>query len=112
MKALAFRKEAHDPVSSVKLKVLIAKTFIRGIDSGKAGKLLEQAWQTMSEHDFPADLRIQVALANSELLFWQGYINEAIERYESVIGNHEELPPDVETLKSCVRLGWTYWAAG
>ena len=111
-KALVFSEEARDPVSSVKLKVLIAKTFIRGMDSGEAGKLLEQAWQMLSEHDFPADVRIQVALANSELLFWQGYINEAIERYESVIGNHEELPSDVETLKSCVRLGWTYGAAG
>jgi transcriptional regulator with GAF, ATPase, and Fis domain len=111
-KALAFSEEARDPAGSVRLKVLIAKTFIRGMDSGEAGKLLEQAWQMMSEHDLPADLRIQVALANSELLFWQGYINEAIERYESVIGNHEELPSDVETLKSCVRLGWTYGAAG
>lgn len=111
-KAMVYGKHLNDPVRNVRLKILTAKTFIKTAQSSEAQKLLEQAWQMLSEHDFPAELRIQVALTNSELLFWQGYINEAIERYESIIKNHEELPSDVETLKSCVRLGWTYGAAG
>ncbi|MCF8027439.1 MAG: sigma 54-interacting transcriptional regulator [Desulfobacteraceae bacterium] len=112
LKALAFSDQVDDPIRCIKLKVLLAKTFIRTCESGEAQKLLEQAWQMLPKHDLPAGLKIQVALANSELLFWQGYLNEAIDRYESVIGNHEELPSDVETLKSSVRLGWTYGNAG
>ncbi|MBA2882929.1 transcriptional regulator with GAF, ATPase, and Fis domain/tetratricopeptide (TPR) repeat protein [Desulfosalsimonas propionicica] len=112
IKALAFNDEVNAPLHCLKLKVLLAKTFIRTSASGEAKKLLEQAWQMLSKHEFPGELKILVALANSELLFWQGYLNEAIDRYESVIGNHEELPLDVETLKSCVRLGWTYGVAG
>lgn len=111
-KALDFSEKLKDPIRIIRLKVLIAKTFIRAIDANEAEKLLEQAWQMLSEHDFPPELRVQVALANSELLFWQGYLHTAIERYESVIGNHEALPLDVETLKSCVRLAWNYGAAG
>ncbi len=111
-KALRFCDAVKDPVSRIKLMVLIAKTFIKTAKSDEAAKLLEQAWQMLGDNDFPDQIRLQVALANSELLFWQGYINKAIERYESVISNHEELPSDVETLKSCIRLGWTYGIAG
>lgn len=111
-RALAFCPTVDDPVRRIKLMVLIAKTYIKTAKSDEAARHLEQAWQMLADHDFPNEVRVQVALANSELLFWQGYITTAIERYESVIGNHEELPPDVETLKSCIRLGWTYGIAG
>jgi transcriptional regulator with GAF, ATPase, and Fis domain len=111
-RALEFCASVQDPVRKVQLRVLIAKTFIKTVRSDEAAKHLERAWQMLAKHDFPREIRIQVALANSELLLWQGYINKALERYESVIGNHEELPSDVETLKSCTRLGWTYGVAG
>ena len=110
--SLRFCTADSDPVRWVKLQVLIAKTFIKAIRSDVAAKHLEQAWKMLAKHDFPRDVRLQVALANCELYFWQGFLNKAIERYESVIGNHEKLPTDVETLKSCVRLGWTYGNAG
>lgn len=110
--ALKFSVSANDPVRRVKLRVLIAKTYIKTARSDEAAKHLEQAWQMLAKYEFPREIRIQVALANSELFFWQGFINKAIERYESVLGNHEELPSDVETLKSCIRLGWTYCLAG
>jgi len=111
-KALEFCSAFKDPLSRIKLIVLIARTFIKTARSDEATKLLEQAWQMLDDNDFPDQIRLQVALANSELLFWQGFINKAIELYESVISNHEELPSDVETLKSCIRLGWTYGIAG
>ena len=111
-KALEFCNVTTDFVSKIQLMVLLAKTFIKTARSDEAVTLLEQAWHMLDRHDFPDHIRLQVALANSELLFWQGYINKAIERYESVIGNHEELPSDIETLKSCIRLGWTYGVAG
>ncbi len=111
-RSLRFCTADSDPVRWVKLQVLIAKTFIKAIRSDVAAKHLEQAWKMLAKHDFPSDVRLQVTVANCELYFWQGFLNKAIERYESVIGNHEKLPADVETLKSCVRLGWTYGNAG
>lgn len=111
-RALEFCNLTRDPVRMVKLRVLIARTFIKTISSDEAYKHLEFAWQMLAEHDLPAEIRLQVALANSELFFWQGLIDKAIEQYESVIGNHEELPSDVEMLKSCIKLGHTYGVAG
>lgn len=111
-RALQLEASINDPVLEIRLRVLIAKTFIKTSRSGEAADHLERAWQMLVNHEVPSDVRLQVALANSELLFWQGFITKAIERYESVIGNHEELPSDVETLKSCIRLGWIYGVAG
>lgn len=111
-RSLEFCTLASDPVRMVKLRVLIARTFIKTARSDEACKHLESAWQMLAEHDLPAEIRLQVALANSELFFWQGLIDKAIEQYESVIGNHEELPSDVEMLKSCIKLGHTYGVAG
>ncbi len=111
-RALQLETSSNDPVLEIRLRVLIAKTFIKTARSGEAAGHLERAWQMLADHEVPGDVRLQVALANSELLFWQGFVTKAIERYESVIGNHEELPSDVETLKSCIRLGWIYGVAG
>lgn len=110
--ALNLEVSGHDPVLEIKIRVLIARTFIKTDSSNEAVNHLERAWKMLAEHELPSEIRLQVALANSELLFWQGFINKAIERYESVTGNHEELPSDVETLKSCIRLGWIYGVAG
>lgn len=110
--ALKLEASGNDPVLEIKLRILIAKTFIKTSRSDEAANHLERAWQMLADHEFPNEVRLQVALTNSELLFWQGFITKAIERYESVIGNHEELPSDIETLKSCIRLGWIYGVAG
>lgn len=112
MRALEFSTRVGSPINLVKLRVLTAKTFYRTERSDEAEKHLEQAWQILRKHDLPNDIKIQAALANSELLFYQGRITKAIERYESVIGNHEKTPSDVETLKSCIMLGWAYGIAG
>lgn len=111
-KAAEFSDVSKDPLARVKLLILLARTFIKTGRSEEATNLLEQAWKMLDEHGMSDQIRLQVALVNSEFLFWQGRINKAIERYESVISSHEELPSDVETLKSCVRLGWTYSLAG
>ncbi|BBO91418.1 hypothetical protein [Desulfosarcina ovata] len=87
-RSLEFCATVGDPVRKVRLMVLIAKTYIKTARADEANEYLEQAWQMLADHDFPADVRVQVALANSEVLFWQGYITKAIERYESAIGNH------------------------
>jgi len=96
----------------VKLRILLAKTFQRTVRSDEATEHLEKAWRILEDHDLPQEMKLQLALANSELLFWQGFMSEAIEKYESVLGNFEEMPDEAETLKSCIRLGGTYGVAG
>jgi len=111
-KALEFRLISDNPEHEIKLRMLLARTFLKTIQSDEAAKHLDRAWHMLDRHGCSHEIRLQVALAKSELLFWQGYINKAIEQYESVIGNYEETPTDPETLKSCIRLGWFYGVAG
>ncbi|WP_161626864.1 sigma 54-interacting transcriptional regulator [Desulfospira joergensenii] len=111
-RALRLSESVDDPVREIRLRVLMAKSYMKTVKNEEAAKFLEAAWQMLSEYDFPAEVKLQVAMVNSELFFWQGHIDKAIDRYESVIGSHEELPSDVETLKSYIKLGWTYGVAG
>ena len=110
--AIKFSKQIEDPVRVVKLTVLIGKTFFRTIHSHETEKYLNEASKILSSQELPPELKIQVALANSELYFWQGYITKSIECYESVLGSHETLPSDAETLKCFIRMGWVYGIAG
>ena len=110
--ALEFCLTADQPEQEVRLRVLLARTFLKTARSDEADKHLERSRQMLEHYDFPREIRMQVALAQSELLFWQGYISKAVERYESEIGNFEELSSDAETLKGCIRLGWIYGVAG
>lgn len=110
--ALSFSKSLDDPGRSVKVELLIAKRFFRTVRNNEAAKHLERANRILENHDFSPKVRLQVALTNSEFYFWQGYITKSIKCYESAIGSHEELPEDLDTLKSCVRLGHTYGVHG
>ncbi len=110
--ALEFCFSVDKPELEIRLRVLLARTFLKTVRSDEAAKNLDRAWDMVAKHDFPNEIMLQVALTYSELLFWQGHISKAIERYESVIGNYEELPTDTVTLKSCIRLGWSYGVAG
>ncbi len=111
-RALEFCTGINDPNRKIRLLVLSSKSYLRTDKSAEGAHYLEMAWDMLGEHDFSNEIRIQVALANSEILFFQGFITKAIERYEAVLGNHEELPEDVETLKSYLRLAWAYAVAG
>ena len=110
--ALKFGDRTSDPIRRVKLRVLLAKTFAKTVHNEEAMNHIESAWRMLSEYDFPSEVQLQVALAKSEILYWRGYMKEAIELYESVIGSLEELPSNIETLKSCIRLGRAYAIAG
>lgn len=110
--ALEFCLISEQPEREVRLRVLLARTFLKTARSDEADKHLERARHMLDSADFPREIRMQVALAQSELLFWQGYVSKAVERYESEIGNFEELSGDAETLKGCIRLGWIYGVAG
>ncbi|PLX42371.1 MAG: hypothetical protein C0609_09670 [Deltaproteobacteria bacterium] len=110
--ALALDVAHEDPVREIWLHILIARSYLRTVYYSEAGKHLERAWQMLDETEVTDDVRLQLALVDSERLFWQGHIDEAIKRYESVLGNHEELIENVETLRSFVKLGWVYGVAG
>lgn len=110
--ALQYEAIALEPHLEVKVRILIAKTYYRSSTPEKAVYHIDTAWRMLGENEFANDIRLEVALAKSELYFWQGYLNKAIELYESIIGKHEELPSDPEALKRYIRLGWTYGAAG
>jgi len=110
--SLSYSHFLNDPKRRVKIALLIAKGFFRTVRNSEAARYLEQANRLLEEHDFSSGLRLHVALTNSEFYFWQGQITKAIKCYESAIGNHEELPDDLDTLKSCVQLGHTYGVHG
>ncbi len=110
--ALKFSNQIEAPVRKLKLLVLIAKTFFRTVHSDETEKYLNEAWQLLSTHELPSELRVQVALAKSEHYFWRGHITRSIDSYENELGCHEELPLNVETLKSFIRMGWSYGIAG
>ncbi|MGD9212629.1 MAG: hypothetical protein PVI90_17730, partial [Desulfobacteraceae bacterium] len=99
-------------VRRVRLTVLLAKALTRSGNYEEAAKNFENAWQMVLSYDFPKEVRLKVALANSEFLFWQGFVDKAIERYEAAIDNHEELPLDGDTLKRCAMQGWIYGVSG
>jgi len=110
--ALALDAAHDDPVREIWLHILIARSYLRTVYYSEAGKHLERAWQMLDEVEVTDEVRLQLALVDCEWLFWQGHIDEAIKRYESVLGNHEELVENVETLRSYVKLGWVYGVAG
>lgn len=110
--ALEFCLLADKPEQEIRLRVLLARTFLKTAKSDQADKHLERARRMLDHNEFSREVRMQVALAQSELLFWQGYASKAVERYESEIGSFEELSDNGETLKGCIRLGWIYGVAG
>ncbi len=77
----------------------------------KAAKMFEEAWR-MASLAGSHEVVKRVALASTDFLIWQGRIAEAIERYENVLGNLEELPLDEQSLLACAQLGWFYGKCG
>ena len=110
--ALKFAGHIDDPARKLQLTILMGKTFLRTRDSNKTEKYLDEASRMLKDFDLPSEPRLKLALANSELYFERGYITRSIECYESVLGRHEELPSDVESLKGFIRMGWVYGVAG
>ncbi|MFV0439487.1 MAG: sigma 54-interacting transcriptional regulator [Desulfopila sp.] len=96
----------------IRLNILLARTYLKTSLIEMATGHLDTASRMLESHDGSHELHLQLALAHSELLFWQGNIGKAIERYEATLTNFEEMASDTETLKNYIRLGWTYGVAG
>jgi len=80
-------------------------------DYEKASVLYEKAWD-LAKHLHSEDLLRQAALFTSDFLFWQGFVAQAVSRYEKVIGDAENFPADQATLRATATLGWCYGICG
>ncbi|MFV0437834.1 MAG: sigma 54-interacting transcriptional regulator [Desulfopila sp.] len=77
----------------------------------KATKMFDMAWMTAMQID-SLPLTRKIVFATTDFLMWQGRMSEAIQRYEEVLGNLEELPDDEQSLQACAHLGWIYGKCG
>ena len=80
-------------------------------DLKKANPLYQRAWE-LAQKIGKKELLKESALMSIDFLCWQGRVAEAVERYEEVIGNLENLPDDEVTLRACALLGWCFGICG
>jgi len=111
-RAFAFSSATEDLESHIRLTVLTARALVKLGRYDEATQHFEQARELIADGETDMGIRLETALAHSEFLFWQGLITDAIDRYESVIDIHEQLPLDLETLRNCAVQGWIYGIAG
>ncbi|MFH1115994.1 MAG: sigma 54-interacting transcriptional regulator [Pseudomonadota bacterium] len=97
--------------ATAKISLVLAQVLKTEGDYTKAAQYFEQGW-SLARRLGNEDLLKWAALSTTEFLFWQGRVAEAVERYEHVIGNLEELPSDETTLRACASLGWCYGICG
>lgn len=80
-------------------------------DYEQANRHLDRAWR-LSGNEEDKELRLRAALAASEMLFQQGLVAKAVQKYEQALDHLEDLPTDFDSLRSCTRLGWFYVITG
>jgi transcriptional regulator with GAF, ATPase, and Fis domain/tetratricopeptide (TPR) repeat protein len=76
-----------------------------------AQSLLDEAWE-IARGQGDEELRRKVSLKTTDFLFWRGRVQDAVARYEEVIGNLEKIPDDENMLRACATLGWCYGICG
>ncbi len=110
-KARQIAEELHDQMRLCRLDLRLAKIARDEGDYQEAAKLTEEAWD-LAKSLSSDELLKRAAFVTSELLFWQGRVAEAVERYEEILGNLEEIASDQDTLIACATLGWCYGICG
>lgn len=110
-RALKFSKKLDDPARLCRVDLHLAQVAKREGDYEQSGKLNQEAWEIAKKLK-NENLYRQAALFTSDFLFWQGYISEAVKRYEDAIGDLEQFPADAPTLIGCATLGWCYGICG
>jgi transcriptional regulator with GAF, ATPase, and Fis domain len=109
--ALSFAKTLNDPDRLIAVLVLFGQVCKTMGKYDQAAEMFEQSWDK-ANIDGREILVKRVALATTDFLMWQGRLSEAIDRYEKVLGNLEELPADESSLQACAQLGWIYGKCG
>ncbi len=110
-RALEIAKELDTSARLCRVELHLAQVAKREGNYEQAEKLNKEAWEIAKEIN-DKNLYRQAALLTSDFLFWQGYISEAVKRYENAIGDMEEFPDDAPTLIGCATLGWCYGICG
>lgn len=110
-KALHYSRSANDSQCTALVLANIGQINRALGNYETATAMFEQAWNEATSTGSEVVVR-RVALAFTDFLIWQGRIAEAIERYENVLGNLEELPIDEPSLLACAKLGWMYGKCG
>ncbi len=110
-RALGPAKRTGRQDAEAKISLVLAQVLKTEGDYAGAAKHFEKGW-VLARRLGAEELLKWAALSTTEFLFWQGRVAEAVERYEQVIGNLEELPSDEVTLRACASLGWCYGICG
>ncbi|MBW2021668.1 MAG: sigma 54-interacting transcriptional regulator [Deltaproteobacteria bacterium] len=110
-KALFVAKQVEDTHRKAQLFLLYAQLLKTEGHYKKAAVYFDEGWNLAKLSGQEALLK-WAALNTTDFLFWQGKVAAAVERYEEVIGNLEELPDDEATLRACASLGWCYGICG
>ena len=109
--ALSFSKRINDPERTTMVLVQLGQVYKSLGNYTQAADMFEKGWDKASRFG-SAELVKRVAFATTDFLMWQGRLSEAIERYENVLGNLDELPSDEPSLQACAQLGWIYGKCG
>lgn len=110
-KAFRFASRLGDLDRRARLALVYAQILKTEGNYRKAARYFEEGWNSAQTLGNDELLKL-AALSTTEFLFWQGRVADAVQRYEQVIGNLEELPSDETTLKACASLGWCYGICG
>ena len=106
-----FSEEIDDRERLLTIHLVLGKTReVEGFYE-KAAHHLDQAWLLAQELG-NENLLKKAALMTSDFLFRQGRVDEAVKRYEEVIGDLEDFSSDAATLRGCATLGWCYGVSG
>ncbi|MCG6881011.1 MAG: sigma 54-interacting transcriptional regulator [Deltaproteobacteria bacterium] len=106
-----FAEEIEDRELLLSILLVLGKTReVEGFYE-KAAHHLDQAW-LLAQESGNENLLKKAALMTSDFLFRQGRVDEAVKRYEEVIGDLEDFSSDAATLRGCATLGWCYGVCG
>lgn len=111
MKALHLARKIGKAEPLIMVLILSGQVYLKQGKYDLAGEQFDKGRNQAKIHG-NEELLKRVTLASTEFLFCQGRLSEAIERYEDVLGNLEELPSDELTLQACAMLGWIYGKCG
>ena len=110
--ARRFCKEIHNPELVARINLIYARTLSR---TGKGGALvhdlIEESFR-LARQTGDKQIARKTEIAKCVQLHWEGHISEALERWDSVIGNLEALSFDEDDLRHYAALGWGYGICG
>ncbi len=94
-----------------RIKLAQAEAWQWAGDHGKWEQYIDEFWTIAQKSKNRHMLRV-AALTASDFLFFKGRLAEAIDRYETVVGQIEAFGEDETSLRATATLGWCYMCRG